>query len=98
MLAKAIQPHEEKLRNTIELFNDRFTVKMLMPGQPFHTNATEVNKDTLVWNFGIDSLLHNDYEIRAKSIVYDFEKLQKLILGITIFLLFVFIILRIALQ
>ena len=71
---------------------------MLMPGQPFLTNATGINKDTLVWDFGIDSLLHNDYEIRAKSIVYEFEQLQKLILKITILLLFVFIIMRIALQ
>jgi len=97
MLANAMQPHEEKLRNTIELFNDRFTVKMLMPGQPFHTNATEINKDTLVWNFGIDSLLKNDYELIGRSITYDFEPLQKLILGITIFLLLVFFIIRMAL-
>jgi hypothetical protein len=98
LLSDAMHPHERKLRNTIGLFNDRFTVKMLMPGQPFITNATEINKDTLVWDFGIDSLLHNDYEIKAKSIVYEFERLQKLILGITIFLLFIFIIMRIALK
>ena len=98
LLSDAMNPHEKKLRNTIGLLNDRFTIKMLMPGQPFLTNATGINKDTLVWDFGIDSLLHNDYEIRAKSIVYDFERLQKLILGITIFLLLIFIIMRIALQ
>ena len=98
LLSDAMNPHEKKLRNTIGLLNDRFTIKMLMPGQPFLTNATGINKDTLVWDFGIDSLLHNDYEIRAKSIVYDFERLQKLILGIKIFLLLVFIIMRIALQ
>ena len=98
LLSDAMNPHEKKLRNTIGLLNDRFTIKMLMPGQPFLTNATGINKDTLVWDFGIDSLLHNDYEIRAKSIIYDFERLQKLILGITIFLLLVFIIMRIALQ
>jgi len=98
LLSDAMHPHEKKLRNTIGLFNDRFTVKMLMPGQPFLTNATEINKDTLVWDFGIDSLLHNDFEIKAKSIVYEFERLQKLILGITIFLLFIFIIMRIALK
>jgi hypothetical protein len=68
-----------------------------MPGQPFHTNATEINKDTLVWNFGIDSLLKNDYELMARSITYDFEPLQKLILGITIFLLLMFFIIRMAL-
>ena len=98
LLSDAMHPHEKKLRNTIGLFNDRFTVKMLMPGQPFLTNATEINKDTLVWDFGIDSLLHNDFEIKAKSIVYEFERLQKLILGITIFLLFIFIVMRIALK
>ena len=68
-----------------------------MPGQPLHTNATEVNKDSLVWNFGIDSLLIDDYELMGRSITYDFEPLQKLILGITIFLLLVFFIIRIAL-
>lgn len=97
MLANAMQPHEEKLKNTIELFNDRFTVKMQMPGQPFHTNATEINKDTLIWNFGVDSLLKKDYKLMAKSMTYDLKPLQKLISGITIFLLLVFFIIRVAL-
>ena len=36
-----------------------------MPGQPLNTNATEIINDTLIWNFGIDSLLDGDYTLQA---------------------------------
>ena len=94
MLSDAMEPHEEKLKGTLKLFDDRFTIKLLMPGQPLNTNATEIINDTLIWNFGIDSLLDGDYTLQANSIIYNFLPFQKLILTIIILLLFIFLLIR----
>lgn len=94
MLSDAMEPHEEKLKGTLKLFDDRFTIKLLMPGQPLNTNATEIVNDTLIWNFGIDSLLDGDYTLQANSIIYNFLPFQKLILTIITLLLFIFLLIR----
>ena len=94
ILSDAMEPHEEKLKGTLKLFDDRFTVKLLMPGQPLNTNATEIVNDTLIWKFGIDSLLDGDYTIQANSIIYNFLPFQKLILTIITLLLFIFLLIR----
>ena len=94
MLSDAMEPHEEKLKGTLKLFDDRFTIKLLMPGQPLNTNATEIINDTLIWNFGIDSLLDEGYTLQANSIIYNFLPFQKLILTIITLLLFIFLLIR----
>ena len=94
ILSDAMEPHEEKLKGTLKLFDDRFTIKLLMPGQPLNTNATETVNDTLTWNFGIDSLLDGDYTLQANSIIYNFLPFQKLILTIITLLLFTFLMIR----
>ena len=94
ILSDAMEPHEEKLKGTLKLFDDRFTVKLLMPGQPLNTNATEIINDTLIWNFGIDSLLDEGYTLQANSIIYNFLPFQKLILTIITLLLFIFLLIR----
>ena len=94
ILSDAMEPHEEKLKGNLKLFDDRFTVKLLMPGQPLNTNATEIINDTLIWNFGIDSLLDGDYTLQASSIIYNFLPFQKLILTIITLLLFTFLMIR----
>ena len=94
MLSDAMEPHEEKLKGTLKLFDDRFTIKLLMPGQPLNTNATAIINDTLIWNFGIDSLLDGDYTLQANSIIYKFLPFQKLILTIITLLLFIFLLIR----
>ena len=94
ILSDAMEPHEEKLKGTLKLFDDRFTVKLLMPGQPLNTNATEIINDTLIWNFGIDSLLDEGYTLQANSIIYNFLPFQKLILTIITLLLFTFLMIR----
>ena len=94
MLSDAMEPHEEKLKGNLKLFDDRFTVKLLMPGQSLNTNATEIINDTLIWDFGIDSLLGGDYTLQAKSIIYNFLPFQKLILSIITLLLFIFLVIR----
>ncbi len=94
ILSDAMEPHEENLKGTLKLFDDRFTVKLLIPGQPLNTNATEIINDTLIWNFGIDSLLNEDYRLQANSIIYNFLPFQKLILTIITLLLFIFLLIR----
>ena len=94
ILSDAMEPHEDKLKGTLKLFDDRFTVKLLMPGQPLNTNATEIINDTLIWNFGIDSLLDEGYTLQANSIIYNFLPFQKLILTIITLLLFIFLLIR----
>ena len=94
ILSDAMEPHEDKLKGTLKLFDDRFTVRLLMPGQPLNTNATEIINDTLIWDFGIDSLLGGDYILQAKSIIYNFLPFQKLILSIITLLLFIFLLIR----
>ena len=94
ILSDAMEPHEQKLKGTLKLFDDRFTIKLLMPGQPLNTNATEIINDTLIWDFGIDSLLDGDYALQASSIIYNFLPFQKLILTIITLLLFIFLLIR----
>ena len=94
ILSDAMEPHEEDLKGTLKLFDDRFTIKLSMPGQPLNTNATEIINDTLIWNFGIDSLLDEDYTLQANSIIYNFLPFQKLILTIITLLLFIFLLIR----
>ena len=94
MLSDAMEPHEEKLKGTLKLFDDRFTIKLLMPGQPLNTNATEIVNGTLIRNFGIDSLLDGDYTLQANSIIYNFLPFQKLILTIITLLVFIFLLIR----
>ena len=97
MLAKAMQPHEDRLRKTIDLNDDTFIIKLLMPGQSHHTNANDIRNDTLIWDFGIDSLLHADHNLMAKSVIYDFAPLKKLIIISIILLLFMFFLIKIGL-
>ena len=72
ILSDAMEPHEEKPRETLKLIDDKFTIKLSMPGQPLNTNATEIVNDTIIWDFGIDSLLDGNYTLQANSIIYNF--------------------------
>ena len=94
MLSDAMEPHEEKLKGTLKLFDDRSTIKLLIPGQPLNTNATEIVNDNLIWSFGIDSLLDGYYTIQANSIIYNFLPFQKLILTTITLLLIIFLLMR----
>ena len=93
-LEKSMKPHEERLRKTIDLSDDTFIIKVLMPGQTFYSNANTMLNDTLIWDFGIDSLLQTDYEIMARSVIYDMTPLKKYIMVFLIFfssLIFLFL-------
>ena len=59
-----------------------------MPGQVVSTNSSSLNQDTLVWSFGLDSLLNNEFILQAESVIYDIENTEKIIiLGVFILLI-----------
>ena len=82
-----MENHQKKLNTSINLRDDTFIIKLLMPGYISMTNANYINEDTLFWNFGVDSILHNDFELNAQSSVYTTNSFQKTLI---FFLLFVF--------
>lgn len=87
-LALAMETHEKLLKSTIDLNDDSFILKVLMPGQTVVTNATETNVDTLIWKFGLDSLLTQHYFLNAKSVIYTTERFQKTLISVGILFLF----------
>ena len=86
-LAKHMEKHEQILKASMDLNDDSFLIKILMPGQIISTNATSTKKDTLIWNFGLDSLLSDAYILRARSIVYAIDRMQKTLISVGILLL-----------
>ena len=64
-----------------------------MPGEILSTNSLSMNQDTLVWRFGLDSLLNEKYLLEATSVVYSKEKIQKTSILIVSFLLILGIVL-----
>ena len=82
MLAQSMEFHEHVLRSKIDLNDDTFIIKLIMPGQIVSTNATNIIGDTLVWNFGIDSLLNQSYMLKAKSTLYATARLEKILISI----------------
>ena len=69
-LAKAMKKHEAILESTMDLNDDFFQWKILMPGKPVKTNAMEIVGDTLIWKFGLDSLLSESFVLKAESVFY----------------------------
>ena len=86
-LADKMKMHENYLKSSLGLKDDSFVVKLLMPGEMLSTNALSMNQDTLVWEFGLDSLLNDNYVLTASSIVYSKKKVQKTSILIVCFLL-----------
>ena len=92
-LAEKMKIHEEYLETSLDLKDDSFMVKILMPGEILSTNSLSMNQDTLVWRFGLDSLLNEKFLLEATSVVYSKEKIQKTSILIVSFLLILGIVL-----
>ena len=60
-LTEKMKIHENHLKASLGLKDDSFIIKLLMPGEMLETNAMSINQDTLIWKFGLDSLLNNNY-------------------------------------
>ena len=76
-LSKAMKVHEDRLKASLGLQDDNFVIKLLLPGEPISGNAMSMDKDTLIWKFGIDSLLNENYDLHAASVITSKEKIQK---------------------
>ena len=86
-LSYYMEIHENFLRASLNLKDDSFTWKFLLPGQVLNTNATRLLGDTLVWEFGLDSLLSQKYTLYGSSVIYAEDKINiflisKLIIGV----------------
>ena len=69
--------HEDYLKTSLDLKDDSFILKLLLPGEILSTNSMSMNQDTLVWKFGLDSLLNENYMLSSTSVVYSKKKIQK---------------------
>ena len=86
-LTEKMKIHENHLKASLGLKDDSFMIKLLMPGEMLETNAMSINQDTLIWKFGLDSLLNDNYILSANSVIYSKEKIQKTSILIACFLL-----------
>ena len=86
-LAQRMKVHEDYLKSSLDLQDDSFVIKLLMPGKILSTNSMSMDQDTLVWKFGLDSLLNDNYMLRSTSVVYSKNKIQKTSILIVCFLL-----------
>ena len=86
-LAFAMEKHEKFLNSTLDLNDDSFEIKVIMPGQPIFTNANKVIHDTLIWNFGLDSLISDSYILSGRSIIYTTDRYQKTLISVGILFL-----------
>ena len=76
-LAKRMKVHEDYLKTSLDLKDDSFILKLLLPGEILSTNSMSIEQDTLVWRFGLDSLLNENYVLSSTSVVYSKKKIQK---------------------
>jgi len=86
-LSKKMKMHEDYLKTSLDLKDDSFVIKLLMPGQIFSSNSLSMSQDTLIWKFGLDSLLNANYTLSAASVVYSEKKIQKTSILVVFFLL-----------
>lgn len=80
LLNKSTDKYEEELRLTSNLQDDQFQYRVLMPGAVTSTNADTIINDTLMWSFGLQQYINDDYVIEAASIVYSPQRIQIAIL------------------
>ncbi len=78
---------EDYLKASLDLKDDSFVIKLLMPGEIFSGNSLSMSQDTLIWKFGLDSLLNVNYTLSATSVVYSKKKIQKTSILVVFFLL-----------
>ena len=86
-LAERMKVHEDHLKSSLALRDDSFILKLLLPGEILSTNSMSIEQDTLVWKFGLDSLLNENYLLSSTSVVYSKKKIQKTSILIVCFLL-----------
>ena len=86
-IAERMKVHEDYLKSSLDLKDDSFIIKLLLPGEILSTNSMSIDQDTLVWKFGLDSLLNKNYLLSSTSVVYSKKKIQKTSILVVCFLL-----------
>ena len=92
-LSERMKTHEDYLKSSLDLKDDSFILKLVLPGKILSTNSMSMNQDTLIWNFGLDSLLNENYLLSSTSVVYSKKKIQKTSILVVCFLLILGIVL-----
>ena len=86
-LSNSMKRHEDRLKASLGLQDDNFIIKLLLPGNSISGNAMSMNEDTLIWKFGLDSLLGTSFNLYAESITTSKDKIQKTTVIMVFFLL-----------
>ena len=86
-LAERMKVHENYLKSSLDLKDDTFVLKLKLPGQVLSSNSMSMDQDTLVWRFGLDSLLNENYVLSSSSVIYSKKKIQKISILLVAFLL-----------
>ena len=74
--------YEERVKQILELNDDTFLIKLNMPGSPTNENSHKYENKTMIWSFGVDQVLSDDYIIFGESIVYKIKNIQYLLLSL----------------
>ena len=60
----------DELETSLDLIDDNFNIKLIVPGNIYYHNADTVISDTVLWNFGIDKFANSDFTFVAKSKIF----------------------------
>ena len=62
--------NNDEFKITLDLIDDQFTIKSMLPGKISYNNADTISVDTLVWSFNVKDFSNEDYIFIAKSRIY----------------------------
>ena len=88
---KAMTPYINEANITVSLNDDSYKFACTLPGRIAYSNADSTTNDTLWWSFTTQDFLNDDYVIKAASVVYYQTKIQRIVVGSALVILFVLI-------
>ena len=62
--------NDDEFKITLDLIDDEFVIKSILPGTISYNNADTISVDTLTWNFDVKDFSNEDYTFMAKSSIY----------------------------
>jgi len=65
---------ELEVYGTLFLLFNEFYIEINMPGNHVYHNADSISQNTLLWNIDVDKFLNDDFEIIAKSRVFNISQ------------------------
>ena len=86
-LAERMKVHEDYLKSSLDLKDDTFVLKLKLPGEVLSSNSMSMEQDTLIWKFGLDSLLNDNFVLSSNSVIHSKKKIQKTSILLVTFLL-----------